>query len=98
MELFLCGIRAPASTLVTTTSARVLLRASAHWPNSDHPQDRTHHGEPARHREGADSRYPLTGIPHVVLYGYRSNQAAMEGTTDRKSTRLNSSHSQISYA
>src|SRR2546430_9791496 len=40
----------------------------------------------------------LGNVPFSFLFGYVLFQAAALGLLDRKSTRLNSSHSQISYA
>src|SRR5205085_12238819 len=54
--------------------------------------------------EGAHQRAVLAGQLGLVELGEREGaltggqQAARHGLTDRKSTRLNSSHSQISYA
>src|SRR3712207_6446012 len=49
----------------------------------------------AGHMYPDQSLYPANSVPHVVR---RINQALQRADQDRKSTRLNSSHANISYA
>src|SRR5688572_32099799 len=67
-----------------------------------------------RSNKGKPDEIPMAGVPHHAAHGYiarllakghrvaiceqLADPATVRGIVDRKSTRLNSSHSQISYA
>src|SRR2546430_4244191 len=55
-------------------------------------------GHPGHRFPGARALQDVARVLAVVLEGAREIRVARPRTRDRKSTRLNSSHSQISYA
>src|SRR5438309_6378069 len=90
LVFFLMLRRPPRSTLFPYTT---LFRS---------PHGAAHGGAADRARQGKDPRRedPLRGpLPgRSVLLGGAARRRAARGLSDRKSTRLNSSHSSISYA
>src|SRR5256886_5695176 len=84
--------RPPRSTLFPYTT---LFRSER---TRDRGAGRRRPAQPARrHRpHGGEARHPVRGRP--VLHLRRTGRRLRARRGDRKSTRLNSSHSQISYA
>src|SRR2546430_4389780 len=84
--------RPPRSTLFPYTT---LFRSGG----PGHPQGEWHRAWSQRVGSGAeDRRAHASGRAFVSILLDASTRVIVQGITDRKSTRLNSSHSQISYA
>src|SRR5690606_40098779 len=85
----------PRSTLFPYTT---LFRSTAHGPTRRHPWDRSRRStEPWSASRMVATRAGRSAAVHIRIdLGRRSAMYAL--TTDRKSTRLNSSHVKISYA
>src|SRR2546430_6613873 len=97
-------LRPPRSTLFPyTTLFRSLARVAARGVGDplarEHARDLLDAGVAGEPLEG-DARAPRAdGLGHAhVVAGARGDRREVGHTEDRKSTRLNSSHSQISYA
>src|SRR3712207_7314859 len=93
--------RPPRSTLFPYTTLFRSRGTSTHTLKSGrHAIAHSSNSEDARgmRRERVRARHPHTRLDAPAIEGTRAERRATPGRLDRKSTRLNSSHANISYA
>src|ERR1035437_8251755 len=98
---YLVPIGFPYSSCVTTSTSYSLIRIRNHTKREvDLSQQTSHDAEPFRSEWFSANGFARSNVPvrRVVLIAFFGMQVGVYPRADRKSTRLNSSHANISYA